>query len=91
MEYPKDVKYINYLIQDIATLQKVTVLINGKFRTPKIEALHRLIDWFNARPNQKVPILKLGLDTSNIGNNAWLSGFLEADGSDQKCKKTRID
>lgn len=28
MEYPKDVKYVNYLIQDIATLQKVTVLIN---------------------------------------------------------------
>jgi hypothetical protein len=79
MEYPKDVKYVNYLIQDIATLYKVTVLINGKFRTPKIEALHRLIDWFNARPNQKVPILKLGLDTSNIGKNAWLSGFLEAD------------
>lgn len=81
MEYPKDVKYVNYLIQDIATLQKVTVLINGKFRTPKIEALHRLIDWFNARPNQKVPMLKLGLDTSNISNNAWLSGFLEADGN----------
>lgn len=81
VEYPKDVKYVNYLIQDIATLQKVTVLINGKMRTPKIEALYRIIDWFNNRPNQKVPILKLDRDTSNIGNNAWLSGFLEADGN----------
>lgn len=72
---------MNYLIQDIATLQKVTLLINGKMRTPKIEALHRIIDWFNARPNQKVPIEKLGLDISNIGNNAWLTGFIEADGN----------
>jgi hypothetical protein len=47
--------------------------------TPKIEALHRLIDWFNIK--KKENLLKLGLDTSDLGNNAWLSGFLEADGN----------
>jgi hypothetical protein len=81
LEYPKNVNYLNLLIQDISTLYKVTVLINGKMRTPKIEALHRLIDWLNDRSDQKEKLIKLGLDTSSLVNNAWLSGFLEADGN----------
>lgn len=56
-------------------------------RTPKIEALHRLIDWLNARSETTSPeienqqISKLGLDDSNLGDNPWLSGFIEADGN----------
>ena len=69
------------LIQDVTTLEKIVVLINGKMRTPKIEALYRLIDWFNNRKNKNESLLKLGLDTSNLGSNAWLSGFIEADGN----------
>jgi len=34
--------------------------------TPKIESLHRLIDWFNNRSNKKG--LKLGLDTKDLNN-----------------------
>ena len=76
LEFPKDVKYVNYLIQDLSTLAKVVTLINGKMRTPKIEALHRIIDWFNARSaNPHFPFVKLGLDHSNLGDNAWLTGF----------------
>ena len=48
-------------------------------RTPKIEALYRLIDWLNARNFSK--IVKLGLDSSSLGDNSWLAGFIEADGS----------
>lgn len=48
-------------------------------RTPKIEALYRLIDWLNAK--NKTEIVKLGLDSSSLGNNPWLAGFIEADGS----------
>jgi hypothetical protein len=44
LEYPKNTKYLNLLFQDVNSLQKFAVLLNGKFRTPKIEALHRLID-----------------------------------------------
>ena len=44
IEYPRDTKYVNFLVQDVDTLQKIAVLLNGKMRTPKIEALHRLID-----------------------------------------------
>ena len=48
-------------------------------RTPKIEALHRLINWFNLKNNDSVPLLNL--DTSPLSNSSWLSGILDADGS----------
>lgn len=40
-------------------------------RTPKIEALHRLIDWLNSKDAlvQKSKISKLGLDSSSLGDN----------------------
>lgn len=44
LDFPKNTHYLNLLIQDIVTLKKIVILINGKMRTPKIEALHRLID-----------------------------------------------
>lgn len=53
-------------------------------RTPKIEALHRLIDWLNNRiagTHIKFNLSKLGLDNSPLGTNPWLSGFIEADGN----------
>lgn len=71
--------YLNLLIQDTKTLYSLAKIINGKMRTPKIEALHRLIDWLNNRPNKEV-LPKLGLDSSSISSNSWLSGFIEADG-----------
>lgn len=94
IEHPHNTKYVNFLVQDVDTLHKIAVLLNGHMRTPKIEALHRLIDWLNARTssplqaNKKtmlrclIPkIEKLGLDESSLGDNPWLSGFLEADGN----------
>ena len=39
--------YYGPSIQDIKGLIKITQIINGNFRTPKIEALHRLINWLN--------------------------------------------
>lgn len=51
-------------------------------RTPKIEALHRLIDWLNARSNSNIKLPpKLELDNSPLGSNPWLSGFIESDGN----------
>lgn len=52
-------------------------LINGHFRTPKIEALHRLIENLN-KYSSEIPLL--GLDPIPLVESAWLSGFLEADG-----------
>lgn len=50
-------------------------------RTPKIESLYKLIDWLNNSKNTK--FLKKPLNDSPLTSNAWLSGFIEADGSFQ--------
>jgi hypothetical protein len=56
---------------------KVINLINGYMRTPKIEALHRAINWINENDNTSIPLLDL--DLSPIDSNSWLSGFSDAD------------
>lgn len=53
-------------------------LINGYMRTPKINALFRLIDWLNNRFD--LNIKKKDKDESNIYSNSWLAGFIDADG-----------
>ena len=83
MVHYKNSNYLDLLFQDLNSVRKIAVLLNGKMRTPKIEALHRLIDWLNAKDalvkNYEIP--KLGLDSSCLGDNPWLAGFLEADGN----------
>jgi hypothetical protein len=81
--YPKDSNYLDLLFQDIKSIQNIAVLLNGNMRTPKIEALHRLIDWLNARTTdgENKKIYKLSLDNSWLGSNPWLSGFIESDGN----------
>ena len=88
LEYPKNSNYVVLLFQDLNSIRKIAILLNGNMRTPKIEALFRLIDWYNAKSSgfrdvkmaNESKIEKLGLDSSPIGNNPWLSGFIEADG-----------
>ena len=67
-----------YRISNAEAVIKVINLINGYFRTPKIEALHRAIDNLNKWRNAN--LIKLSLDSSDIGSNAWLAGFTDADG-----------
>lgn len=56
---------------------KIINMVNGKFRTPKIEALYRAID--NVNKWRDANITKLPLDSSNIDSNAWLAGFADSD------------
>jgi hypothetical protein len=65
----------------IGVIRLIVSLINGHMRTPKIEALHRLMKWLNNRPDQIENCPLLPLDNSPILANTWLSGFIEADGS----------
>jgi hypothetical protein len=46
-------------------------------RTPKINQLYKLIDYLN---NKGYNINKYPLDNSSLNYNAWLSGFIDADG-----------
>lgn len=66
-------------IQKIDDVIKIINIINGYMRTPKIEALHRAINWYNDYYNMN--IVPLGLDLSPINSNAWLAGFTDGDGN----------
>lgn len=66
-------------IQTIKDVIKIINIINGYMRTPKIEALHRAINWFNEYYNYNIDCL--GLDLSPIDSNAWLAGFTDGDGN----------
>lgn len=54
-------------------------LINGYLRTPKIDQFNKLVAWINNNSNNNYTINEP--DTSSILKNAWLSGFIDADGS----------
>jgi hypothetical protein len=69
---------IELRFSSIISLKKIINLINGKFRTPKIEQLYKLIDWINK--NHNTNFKKLPLDNSSLDNNSWLAGFIDADG-----------
>ena len=79
--YSKNSGYLDLLFQDLKSIQKIAVLLNGNMRTPKIEALYRLIDWLNARSTDGLKLTKLSLDSSSLGSNPWLTGFIESDGN----------
>ena len=65
-------------IYKLSALHELAKLVNGKFRTPKIEALHHLINWLNNYGKfEKIKILPA--DDSNILSNSWLSGYSDCD------------
>ena len=69
---------IKWAIQDKKSVTFIVNSINGKFITPKINSLHRLIDFLNEKGDN---IVKLPLDNSPINSNAWLAGFINSHGS----------
>lgn len=75
----KNAGYVLWQIQKTEDVLKIVNIINGYMRTPKIEALHRAINWFNDFYNCNINCL--GLDLSPIDSNAWLAGFTDGDGN----------
>lgn len=71
-------EYYVLSIYSIKNIYSLVNRINGKFRTPKIEALHRLINWLNEH-TQFEPLELLPLDKTNLNSNAWLAGFSDCD------------
>lgn len=65
-------------INNLDGLLLLVNLLNGKMKTNKIYTLNKLIDWYNKYKNTSFE--KKELNTESILSNAWLSGFLEADG-----------
>ena len=68
-----------YSITNAEAVIRMINLVNGKFRTPKVQALYKAIDNLNKWHNAN--LFKLPLDTSSLGSNAWLAGFIDTDGN----------
>lgn len=71
----------SYTISDLKGIIKAVNLINGYMRTPKMVQLYKLIDWIGTKGENPTILPKLPLDNTPLNSNAWLSGFIEADGS----------
>lgn len=67
------------VISSVIGLKKIVYLMNGKLRTPKIGQLEALINWLNI--NHNTNILLLPICDNCLSSDAWLSGFIDADGS----------
>jgi hypothetical protein len=67
-----------YYINDKNKVIEIINLINGKFRTPKINYLHNAIDSLNLITKTKID--KLPLYNSNLDCNAWLAGMSDSRG-----------
>ena len=71
-----------YTINNCADLIKIAELVNGYFRIPKILDFHNLVIYLNLK-DTFLNMVCILLDTSVLSSNAWLAGFIEADGSFQ--------
>lgn len=69
---------IRYIIGDIKSILFFINLIHGKLRTPKNIRFNELIKFLNLKYSLK--ITESLLDTTNLKNNSWFTGFTEADG-----------
>lgn len=70
---------IRYTIGDVEGIKLLINLIHNKLRTPKNITFNKLIEFMNLKYN--LSIKESVLDTSNILNNSWFAGFVEADGN----------
>lgn len=77
----KGVNAYIFTINSYKGLILIVSILNGNMRTPKIHSLYKLIDWLNN--SKKTNFVKKPLNDSPLTSNAWLSGFMEADGSFQ--------
>lgn len=65
-------------VNNISKLIILVNLLNGLLRTPKIEQFNDLISWLNSNGYSTIEIEPL--DNSNLLNNRWWAGFIDADG-----------
>lgn len=69
----------NWTIYKEHDIYQLLSFINGHFRTGKIEALNRGLQFFKDKHNIDIPLKPL--DNSPILENAWFSGFSDGDSS----------
>jgi hypothetical protein len=70
---------IVWIVGNHKELINLITLMNGYLRTPKLIKFNDLIFWLNDRYHYNIPIHSP--DTSDLKNNGWLAGFIDAEGS----------
>ena len=75
----KGVNAYTLTINSNVGIQQLVELLNGNMRTPKIYSLYKLIDWLN-HISPELNLKKLPIRKTKFDEDAWLSGFIEADG-----------
>lgn len=73
----------------------IIFLLNGKMKTKKILDFWKLIDWMNQKFSN-LNIDKFVINKESLELNAWLSGFIDADGhfyirTTKNLKRTKIE
>lgn len=76
-EWSKKKTYVVLKFQSIDSVYMVARLINGYQRTPKIHKYGSLVRFGNRNLGYKIK--RKPIDISDLGRNAWLTGFSEAD------------
>ena len=74
-------KAVRLVIRGKYSIFTLINIVNGKFRTPKIEKLYKLINYVNKnwiKLKENFIVLK-PLDTSLLSSNNWLAGFSDGD------------
>lgn len=67
------------VITSVTDLTYIIQIIGPFLRTPKYEQVNRLISWMKTHKDCSFNLVSNS--TSNIASNAWLAGFIDADGS----------
>lgn len=67
-------------INNLVGLIVVSDLINGKMRGPKYHQFELLVEYLTTK-SKTLTIKPMGINTSSLLSDSWLSGFIEANGS----------
>jgi hypothetical protein len=76
------------VISNIQQLMNVVQLMSLHLRTPKVHRFNQLVLWLN---NNGSSLTNAVIDTSPLLVNAWLAGFIDADGSFDVKVRTNVD
>jgi hypothetical protein len=81
LEVIQSKKAVKVIIRGKWSLLNIITLNNGKFKTPKIEKLQRLIEYINKHWGEdiKTPLICLPLNNTPLSDNSWLAGFSDGD------------
>ena len=79
IKFKKDNHAFVLTLNTVSSLNNIIDLINGYLRGPKIYHFKSLIDWLNGTTGSS--LICKHQDNSNLLKNAWLSGFIDAEGS----------